>query len=270
MKTVIAVRPTSKGYNTRCTAVLAAALDARVADRTAYTLSEDDDLLIQWGYLRTPAIRSAIALRKPFIILDRGYFDPDRVQRVSVSFNGHGGLSMELDGVENRPPRYHPEIQPMREGGETIQIIGQMEGDASLRGASIAAWMNRKAIEAHDQYHLKVIKRAHPRMLNPWEPAQEPLEDTFDDTLISISYSSTAAVQTTLAGVRSVVEHPASLAYEVRRDSRPLWAHKLSQREYNLLDPVDSVECVQYILDGYDQAKREASQGAYDTLGMNR
>lgn len=276
MNVVYAVRQNYKLGVRNMNQALTACLGGLTVPNTT-AIADDCDLLIHWGFSKTRALQSAISLKIPFVILDKGYFDPDRRKRISVSFNGHNGLSMAVDGVLDLPPRWHPTIQPWREGGTTVQIIGQVANDASLRGQIMQPWMNRTAIEAVDAYQMKVIKRPHPREVSPWETQQVPLEDTFDDTHVSISWSSTSAVQTVLAGVRSVIMHRASPAYgmgsssiggSLRMPGRIAWAHELSHRQYDLLDSVDAGECAEYILRGLPQATREAEDGIYDTEGL--
>lgn len=239
----------------------------------------DCDMLIQWGAKPTLALRSAFKMKIPFVILDMGYFDAGRINRQSISINGHHGLSMAVPGVEKLSTREHPIIQPWRteDPARYIYVLGQMPGDSSLRGMDIEAWMNRAAGRSIEAYGRKVIKRGHPKELNDWEARLPALDTLYDDAFMFVTYSSTAAVQAVLAGVPCVAEHPSSPAYDVcaaapdkgiRMPDREQWAHELSHREYALLDDADCDKAVEYILRGYPRAKRRAQRGEIDRIGI--
>lgn len=275
IRATFAIRPNNKTFSSSGTKALLACLGGTVIVSTV-AVPDECNLLIHWGFASTAALRSAIAKKIPFVILDRGYFDPSRATRVSISINGHNGLSMSVDGVLDLPPRWHPPIQRWRLHGDTVQIIGQMSGDAALRNVEIDAWMNRTAIHAVDVFGLRVIKRLHPKMINSWEQQPQLLEETFDDTYVSVSLTSTSAVQTVLAGVPSVIMHPASPAYAMgtpnmviaQPPGREAWAHTLAHREYDLRSTGDVAACAEYIIGAFPKATKEASAGNIDTLGI--
>lgn len=275
MKATFAVRPNNKTFSKRCTKALRDCLGGSVIINT-YPVPDECDLLINWGFNASVALLSAIDKKIPFVILDRGYFEPSRVDRVSISFNGHHGLSMPVDGVLDLPPRWHPPIQGWRLDGDTVQIIGQTAGDAALRNIELDAWMNRAAVSAVDAFGKRVIKRRHPKMIAPHERRQEALHETFDDTYVSVSLTSTSAVQTVLAGIPSVIQHPASPAFEMGSTNmviatppgRDAWAHELAHREYDLCNTKDAAECAEYIIRAFPQATKRAAAGTIDTLGI--
>ncbi len=283
MNVVGSLRPSEKSPANVIIRRLVDRLEGRTILREQY-LDRDANLLIQWGFKPTKAMRSAIFNKIPFVIVDMGYFDwsddpqANRSNRYSISINGLHGTSMQLDGVYDLPPRPHPKVMPWRteRKGKEVLVLGQMPGDAALRGADIEAWMNRAATEAADVFKMKTIKRPHPRMLNPWEPTLPPLEDTFKDTHVYVTYSSTAAVQTVLAGVPTIAMHPCSPAYRMsaHRMSRQIfpgreaWAHDLSHREYALLDDKDCDAACDYIIRGFEQGLGPAALGKVDTEGV--
>jgi hypothetical protein len=277
MKQIIyAVRPSNKTFSTRCTKNLMAALGGKPIVRTE-RCPEGTTMLVHWGFKQTPALQSAIEMKIPFVVLDRGYFEPTRTERVSISINGHHGLSMPVD-VLDREPRWHPDIQDWRADGSRIYVCGQVPGDAALRGADNAAWMGRTASEAADRFGLPVIKRPHPRSIDKWEQQPPALERTFEDSYLHVTYSSTTAVQSVLAGVPTVAMHPASPAFSVCSANlerlcpvnREAWAHTLAWREYTLTDPVDTAACAEYLIGAFPEAVRQASLGNVDTKGINR
>ena len=250
-------------------------LDGHTMLRTA-PVADDATMLIQWGYKPTEALLTAIRKKIPYVIIDLGYFDPTRLERFSVSINGLHGYGMRVDGLLDLPPRPHPRIQKWREGGDRVIIVGQMPGDASLFGTDIHAWMNRAASAAVDAFGLPVVKRDHPKERNDWEPRVPPLESTFDDTYCYVTYSSTAAVQTVVAGIPTVAIHPSSAAYamcacdveRVRFPGRELWAHALSHKEYGMLDDAECDAAAEYILRAYPCAAAQAFLGDVSTEGL--
>jgi len=233
------------------------------------------ELLIQWGFKPTTSLLTCIAARQPFVILDLGYFEPTRYQNFSVSINGFHGLSMRPDFVDGLKARPHPPVQPWKEDGENIIMLGQLDGDQSLRGKDVTPLLHREACRVQDIYHKPVIKRPHPKMLNPWEPQPVPLEDTFDSTYLYVTYNSTASVQTILAGCRTIALHPGCPAYEmcgkdgaVRMPGREGWVKRLSHAEYNFSDELDIERCANYITKAFPQARDEAEAGNVDTEGL--
>lgn len=268
MTVYFAVRPNNKTFSTRCTRALASRMGGTIIQRSD-TCPADASLLVHWGFKRSQSLKTAIESRIPFVILDRGYFDPDRVDRVSISFNGHHGLSMETRPLAMRRT---PIMMPWRESdfkGEYCLIIGQLPNDASLRGNCIDAWMGRTAQWAVDHYKLPAIKRPHPKSLERWEPAPEPLDKAFEKAHVVCTFSSTTAVQSIIAGIPTLVDHPASPAFGVTEGSnRDKWIQHLAQREYDLLDETDADACVAYIRHNLDEATELAADGLYDTGGL--
>ena len=250
-------------------------LDGATVLRTS-VVPDDATLLVQWGFKKTTALASAIDAKIPFVIIDLGYFDEYRLDRFSVSINGLHGLSMPLHGVHDWPARPHPRIQAWREGGDTVVIVGQMPGDAALRGLNVDAWMHKTAQEAVAAFGKPALKRVHPKMLNDWEPPLPSLDTTFDDTYVYVTYTSTAAVQTVLAGCHTIAQHPASSAFGITPNrmtrlsmpGRAAWAHELSHREYSMTDSDDLDAAAEYIIKGFEQGLGPAALGNVDTKGM--
>jgi len=270
MSIYFAVRQNNKTFSTRCTKALASRLGGTVIQRSD-TCPAGAELLVHWGYKPSQSLVTAIDQNIPFIILDRGYFDPERVNRVSISFNGHHGLSMPVDTRKLSNRRY-PILLPLREDdyhGENTLIVGQLPNDASLRRNCIEAWMGRAAAQAIEEHGLPAVKRPHPKSLNAWEPQPEPLDRAFEKAKHVYTFSSTTAVQSLIQGIPTSVAHPCSPAWmKGRYRNRAEWARDLAFREYDLLDDGDSDACVKYIEAGLGRATDEASRGIYDTEGL--
>jgi hypothetical protein len=241
---------------------------------------DECDLFIQWGYKPTEALLSVIKMRKPFVIMDMGYFDGHRHVQQSVSINGFHGLSMEPEFLPDLSPRRSWELDDWKLDGDTIYIMGQLETDVSLRGQDIDAWMGQAAAQANELFpSKKIIKRPHPRMLNPWEKhTLPPLETVFDDAFLCMTWTSTVAVSCLKHGIPVVAQHPASpvssLVTPVCRQQTPEGRdrlfHKLDHATYRIRDGCEADLACAYILRAYDQARAEAECGMIDTIGLQR
>jgi len=237
-------------------------------------LPADADMLIQWGFKPTPSLKSAVARKIPYVIVDMGYWEGQRDARQSISFNGLHGGGLKID-VLDRPPRYHPELQPPRMDGEYVLIIGQLAGDASLRGENPETWMRKTAGKAIALYRRPVILRPHPRMLNPWEPVSEPLEDALENAYACVTHTSTCAVTALRMGVRTVATHWGSPVYGLasmqlssfHNPGRIARFHRLSWHDYNLADLEERETAGAFIKDSYSQAKLAASAGTLEVPG---
>lgn len=278
MKVVASMRPSEKSHANRILREVLKRFDDTGECLRDHVLHPSTELYMQWGFKRTPALLSALLLRIPFVILDLGYFDPDRVNRYSVSINGFHNLSLK-PSTERLPPRPKPKVMQLRkEWGDSIFVIGQMPFDASLRGMDVEAWATKAAVDASAAFARKAVKRPHPRMLNPWEPQQPALEDTYDDAFCYITLTSTAAVQTMLNGCPTIAMHPANPAFPVASHDMRItfptdgeldsWVHNLSHREYCVFDPKDCDALATHIIRNYDQAKVRAARADVDTLGI--
>jgi hypothetical protein len=225
---------------------------------------EKTELVVQWGFKPTVGLMSAIAAGIPYVIIDLGYHDAHRTVRYSVSFNGFNGTSWRDPKVLDRASRPRPDYRDWRSGeGENVLVIGQMPNDQSLRGQDIDAWMGRAAIAASDAFGLPVIKRPHPKMLNPWEPAPEPLEEALDKAYAVVTWTSTVGVGSVLAGVPTIVQHPGSVAYPMAAHDmtlrtphgREAWLHELSWREWSWGFGADLDRLAAYIVEIYPQLR---------------
>ena len=267
MKIVASMRDSDKSRANREVRKLLGALGGGTEVARTMPLPLDTDLFIQWGYKPTVALKHAMTLDIPYVIVDLGYFDHDRASTFSLSINGFHGMSMANDKVRGMGHRPRLPIRQWRDGGENVIILGQMPLDQSLFGQDIEPWMGRAATAAVEVFGKKVIKRPHPRMLNPWEPQLGPLEETFDSTYVYVSWTSTAAIQTVAAGIPTICAHPGNMAYDVGSDEsrirmpgRETWMHDLSHRQYDFTSVKDVRQGAKYVLSAYDQAEAEQKE----------
>lgn len=233
------------------------------------------DLVVQWGFKPTPGLMSAIGYGIPYVILDLGYIDKGRTTRFSVSLNGFHGKAMRDPKVLDRAPRPAPGYSDWRSGeGSKVIVVGQMPNDQSLRGQDIEAWMGRAAIAASEAFGKPVIKRPHPKMLNPWEEQPEEWEKALDDCYCAVTWTSTAAIQSVLQGVPTVAMHPGSIAYPMAAHDmtlrtppgRAAWIHEMSWREWDFSCDRDLDRLAAYIVEMYPLMKESPLDSPRDIL----
>lgn len=230
------------------------------------------DAYMQWGFKLTPGLQYAIDHNLPYVIVDWGYFS-DRETSISISFNGFHGLSMPVEDVKNRPARWHPAPRPWRpEKGEFVYVFGQLQNDRAVRGLHVESWLRETAVAAATAYGLTAKIRPHPKTVSSWERPLPSLETVLDECRVAVTYTSSAGIITALAGIPTVVAHPASPAFPVRSrfgelDTPPRkeWLHDLSWRNYSIKD---LHEAALYVKLGLSQALVEAMTGEVDTEGL--
>lgn len=231
----------------------------------------DGDIYMQWGFKRTQGLQYAIDTGLPFIIVDWGYFG-DRGRHISISFNGFHGASMPVHAAQLLDTRPHPHAKPWKEGGKYVYVYGQLQNDRAIRGLEIEPWLRRTAQAAAEAFGKPAKIRPHPLMICSWEKALPPIQDTFDETYAAVVYTSSAAVQSVLAGVPTISLHKACPAdpvcahdFKIVTPNRTEWLHDLSWRNYSMSELDNAAK---YIIMGYDQAVDEAQLGIYDIEGL--
>lgn len=208
------------------------------------------DLVIQTGFGRSVALLSAIEQEIPYLIMEapsfRGFYD---VSLASVfTYNGlqNGGTRPEpLSEV-----RRSPTLKDIQKGGPTL-ILAQKPTDHSLRGSDHISWLEEVVDEFPDAQF-----RHHPIMVP--EDYQESIDAALNVCGRTISYTSTAAVDSLIAGCKTICRHPSNEAYKVT--DREEWLHKLSWCNFTHQE-YETDEVAAYVLNGYDEALADAEIG---------
>jgi len=270
MKVYAGQRPKRTQRSAKIIASLSDALQGTQVDRNI-ELPGKCDLYLQWGYRLTPALAHAMELSIPFCIVDGGFF-ADRDEYFSLSFNGFQNLADYIEpprGVE----RPRPNLQQWRDEGDEIIIYGQVPTDRSLRGLDHATWVLETFQECRKLYPDKEVDfRPHPKAQRPPLPLP-PMEADYDNMYLAVTYTSTAAVQTLVAGIPTVALHPASTAAPVaskvlsriRMPGRVSWLYDLSHRQYR---DTEIPAAVAYIRYAYPQTLDTAANRDYDVEGI--
>lgn len=268
MRLITGQRDDRSTLSARILSRLTKLLDGEERNREDYY---GEDVYMQWGFKLTAGLQYAIDNRLPYIIVDWGYFQP-REQSFSISFNGFHGLSMPVEAIKSEPPRWHPIAKPWKQDGEYVYVYGQLQNDRATRGLHVEAWLRKTAITASKILNRPARIRPHPKMVSSWEPPLPSLHSTFDETFVAVTWTSSAAIESVLAGVPTVALHEANPAtpvcatgYSVYTPERIEWLHDLSWRNYRLKD---AEAAAKYILMGLDQAIFEAEGGHIDIEGL--
>ena len=263
MNFVINLRDSDKSHANRTLRQIGKRLDASECLREQ-VFPADGDFLIQWGFKPTRSLLSAIEAKVPYAIIDLGYGSA-RTSRFSVSINGFHGTAWRDPKVLDRPPRPAYGYSDWRSGkGSKVIVVGQMPNDQSLRGQDIDAWMGRAATAASEAFGKPVIKRPHPKMLNPWEQHKfVPFERELDDAYAVVTWTSTAGIESVLAGVPTIAMHRGSMVYGLSAQDmklrtppgRQAFVHELSWREWSWT-PTDLDALAEYLIEVAPQAAK--------------
>lgn len=189
------------------------------------------------------------------LVMERGYLG-DRFKWTSLGWNGLNGYAsfpaIPDDGGERFKQHFGDLMKPWRYDGEYVLLIGQVPGDASLKGKDMRPWYAQAARLAQLHYEILVMFRPHPlaaRRGRPIYPVpgtrvqQGPLSDALAKAAVVITWNSNTAVESVLAGVPTVCMDRGSMAYEVCshdiqaplvRPDRDPWAHRLAHRQFTI------------------------------------
>ena len=208
------------------------------------------DLLVQTGFGRSVALLGAIEQEIPYIIMEapsfRGFYNEALASVFTYNGMQNGGIRPQVPSE----PRRAPELQELRTEGSTL-VIAQKPTDHSLRGSDHIAWIKEKL----DEYPEAEL-RHHPIMVPPGY--NEPIASALSECKRTIAYTSTASVDSLIAGCETICEHPANEAYGVT--DRREWLHRLSW--YNFTHNEYSTDDIAaFVLTGYEEAAEAAKAG---------
>jgi len=186
------------------------------------------------------------------LILERGYIG-DRFSYTSIGWNGLNGYARfphYADDGGDRFSRMGVEIEDWNPHGEYVLLIGQVKGDASLRGQNLRHWYADTARHARTVYNLPVrfrphpeeLKRGHSTTVAGCETDLGKLRDALMGAAVVVTFNSNTAVESVLAGKPTVCMDAGSMAWTVCAHSlgdappraREAWAHALAWKQWTL------------------------------------
>ena len=225
-------------------------------------IPEDATLVVSFRQRILPGLDEARSRGAMTVLIDKGHFDDTRNTHFSISINGEHGYSQSVD-VDDLPSRPHPEIQRWRVQGDHIQIIypgWSRAYEGTVPWLMPEGWAEDMATQASAAFDLPALIRYHPSNYKPGVSKPCHFHKTFHNAYASITYCSTSAIQTVLAGVPTITFSERSVAYPVTSHDlsiylpdRTRWVHEISYRNYDMIDPVEIAAAADYILMAYEQ-----------------
>lgn len=201
-----------------------------------------------WGWRLGKALREQ---GHEVLVMERGYIF-DRFSWSSLAWNGLNGFG-DFGRQPSNSTRFtdNSDIKPWNAGeGKYVLILGQVPGDASLRGIDLMPWYAQKAKEAFDVYGLPVVFRPHPNAVRkgynqrPFGTQQRDcdLATALKDAKVAITFNSNSAVDALLAGCPVLTFDKGSMAYAVTEHEigkiayhpREEWAYNLAWKQWQL------------------------------------
>lgn len=204
-----------------------------------------------WGWRLGQRLRAA---GHEVLVMERGYLG-DRFAWTSLGWNGLNGYAT-APAVSRAPGCYgrfesnfgHL-LKPWNPAGDYVLLIGQVPGDASLRGRDMGSWYAEAAQRAAAAYGLPVRFRAHPQALvrGVARPVagvpsmQGDLSEALAGAAVVVTYNSNTGVDALLAGKPTVAEDAGSMAWPVAahqigervvEPDRKSWAEHLAWRQF--------------------------------------
>lgn len=225
---------------------------AALGIKTKKSFSEkhvDTERVACWGWRKGKYLRDK---GHEVLVMERGYIG-DRFSYTSLGWNGLNGLAKFPNYPDDNGLRFQlhgGKINPWKLGGDYALILGQVPGDASLRGMDMIPWYRSMAQQIHLTHKLPVYFRPHPDLLKKsifqyvqgTLPSQGTLAEALEGAAFTACYNSNSSVDSVLAGVPCVVGDIGSMAYDVCSKSidditcpeRTLWASQLAWRQWSL------------------------------------
>jgi hypothetical protein len=178
------------------------------------------DTVAVWGWRTGVQHRRA---GRNVLVMERGYLG-DRFVWSSLGWNGLNGHARFGRGRGNRFEQHFGHLrQPWRTGGDYVLIVGQVPGDAALRGRDLRPWYAEQATAAA-RYGLPVRFRPHPlaarrtggRFDVPGAPQLSgELAEALQGAALVVTFNSNTAVESLLAGRPTVAMDDGSMAWGV-------------------------------------------------------
>jgi hypothetical protein len=202
-----------------------------------------------WGWRNGIRLRTA---GHDVLVMERGYLG-DRFAWTSLGWNGlnnRATFGRREDGGARFRRHFGGLLKPWDPNGEYVLLIGQVPGDMSLQGRSLAGWYAEQASAARDHYRMPVLFRPHPVALE--RNLHRPVAGTPDlhgslaaalrGAAAVITFNSNTAVDALLAGKPTVVADPGSMAWgvaatefgQVTEPAREAWLEQLAWCQFEI------------------------------------
>lgn len=243
---------TGTSHQTTAMEALSKGIDAKTniinVNRLTATVSET---CVCWGVRH-------IALLKPYykkiVVVERGYFK-DRMAYYSL---GIGGLNGRADFNNNNSPsdrwlNHGVDIKDWNRDGEYYIVMGQVDGDQSIKGVDMNNWYRKISDELMEKTDKPVYFRAHPlsrKYIDCLQTMEGELSVALSNACGVVTYNSNSGVDAILSGVPTMAQDRGSMTWGVCAKSvnqlidytypgRAQWAYNLAYTQWNIDELID-------------------------------
>lgn len=189
-----------------------------------------EDTVACWGWRLGERLRKA---GKDVLVMERGYLG-NRMEWTSVGWNGLNGRATfpKAFDVARYSDHFPTLLRPWNPSGDHALLIGQVNGDMSIAGMDFAAWAAVMVRQMRQAFGLPVKFRPHPVAIEHGQPRNVDgaetvygnIYDNLSTARVVVTFNSSAAVESLLAGKPTVALDPGSIAW-------PIAAHTLYVQE---------------------------------------
>lgn len=193
-----------------------------------------------WGWRVGQKLR---ARGKQVLVMERGYLG-DRFAWSSLGWNGLNNFATfgtQRDAGQRFRDNFGSLVQPWQPQGRYVLLIGQVQGDMSLRGRDLSDWYDEQAEQAHAVTGLPVLFRPHPMSLDRGYRRQTvklaaellgDLRTALAGAALVVTFNSNTGVEAVLAGKRTVVADVGGMAWDLCAHTvRDAWNAPAPHRE---------------------------------------
>jgi len=161
----------------------------------------DDVLYVTWNlHGKLDQTSKIIAMGGTVIVCENPYIktDLDGKEYLAMAVNGHNGSGLTPQGEEDRLSKLGVSLEPWRDGGDHILVIGQ-RGIGSPTMKSPPRWGELTTEVLEQSQDLPIVHRPHPGRVQ--QQSQEPLEIQLDRAACIVMWASNCATPALLKGI---------------------------------------------------------------------
>ncbi len=217
---------------------------------------EPCDVAVIWGItskraLQNTAYRDAVRQQQNnTICIERGFVN--RENYYSVGWYNTGGLGDYFNSdiySDDRWSKLKVELREWKTTGEVILLCGQVPHDTSVQHIDYRKWLTAAARELLKRSGRKIVFRPHPLFqdieIEGVERSNRTLIEDFERAFAVVTFNSTTAVDSVIAGIPTYSFDKRSMAYEVTSHSfktldnpptfeREAWANRLAYTQWHI------------------------------------
>lgn len=203
-----------------------------------------EDYVVCWGWKRNVA-QLLMQRKKQVLVAELGYIG-DRKTHISLGWNGLNNYASFPEYPDDGGKRFKDHggiIKPWKRDGKYILVLGQVKGDASLKGQDIMPWYLKTAHDAYNHYGIPVYYRQHPESvrrrgyesLYGFDNIGGTLEEAMSDALFTIAYNSNSCLDSILAGIPCYAGDKGTMAWDLcMKDIKELYYPEREKTVYQI------------------------------------